>query len=282
MAEAAALGVSAEVTNPDLMAEVDAGKVPPTAPTDWKSRIPDDVKAEKMWENFKTEGDVYKSYANLFKAQGRMVTIPDDKTAPEKTKEFWTKLGLPESAEKYALTRPETLPEGLTYFDDLEKSFAEHMFKANAPRPFVQAALDYWNNEVAPRMIAPGATPEEVQAKLKEAWGKDYDANISGAERFIRANVDEKIARAFDKLPLDQQISINTLFAKIGARMSEDGSIGLTHGTKEIAADTIAALKKRQGEIFNDPDYTRTNFRHKGLVEEMIQINRKLSEAQNS
>jgi hypothetical protein len=112
---------------------------------DWRSSIPDDIRGEKSLADIKDVGALAKGYVESQKMIGRSIRIPGkdaEKTdfdafygklrevpgvvyMPDGADEaamgdLYTKLGRPESPDKYQLKRPDNLPEGMVYNESME------------------------------------------------------------------------------------------------------------------------------------------------------------------
>ncbi len=100
-----------------------------------------DESTSKILGRFKSVGSLGKSYAHLLKKQSGTMSLPDENASDEDKATalgaVFTKLGKPETAEGYELTKPDDLPEGMVWSEDMAKSFAEaahklHLTKAQA------------------------------------------------------------------------------------------------------------------------------------------------------
>lgn len=156
----------------------------------WLDRLPPELaEAKPTLGKFQNFGELAKGYVSLQSLMGskaNAVVIPGEKSTPEEVAAFRKALGVPESAEGYQL-KPEQLPEGLSWDDELAKGFAEIAHKHHIP----PAAM----KELTDRFVASEAAKLEVYAQQAEAelatgrqtlvkeFGGAYQANIQLATR---------------------------------------------------------------------------------------------------
>jgi hypothetical protein len=135
-----------------------------TSQPSWLDDLPDDLKSSPSLSKFETKEGFAKSYINLEKMLGsEKVPVPKEGDA-----EGWARYlkagGLPDSADGYAFTKPEKLPEGFQYDEALDKRLAGIMHKAQA-LPGQAKVL----REELMALVAEGATQNLDAAKAKEA-----------------------------------------------------------------------------------------------------------------
>lgn len=156
----------------------------------WLDRLPEELaEAKPTLEKFRSFGDLAKSYASLQTTLGKKasaVAIPNEKSTPEEIAAYRKAVGAPDAPDGYKL-KPEQLPEGMTWDDELGKGFAEIAHKHNIPAAAMQ--------ELAARYVASEAAKveeyskkayadvEEGKAALRKEFGGNFDANIQLAAR---------------------------------------------------------------------------------------------------
>ena len=150
--------------NPQPAANPPAGLLNPDGSfaEGWLDRLPENLaEAKPTLQKFKSFNDLASSYVSLQKMLGKKgVTVPGENATPEEVAAFRKALGVPESPEGYQL-KPEQLPEGLTWDDELAKGFAEIAHKHNIPA----AAM----KELAERFVASEAAKLELMAQAAQA-----------------------------------------------------------------------------------------------------------------
>lgn len=151
--------------------------------------FPDSHKAIVESKQWKTPADAIDSYSNLEKLigadrAGRTVVLPKDDKDAEGIKAYHAKIGVPETADKYELPRPEG-DNG-----EFSKIASEWMHKAGVPKAAAQSVAKAWNEylgaAVKAEQDAAIAASEADLTKLKGEWGGDFAKNSEYAKRFLR------------------------------------------------------------------------------------------------
>ena len=156
------------------------GSQPPTA-----EQRPEYI-PEKFWREGKPDVEnLGKSYVALEQRQGKLansVLVPDEKSTPEEIAAYVAKVGALPSVEDYAKIKPENLPPGVDWNDDLAKPLYEIAHKHKIPAAAVKEYL-------AMRALQEGARVDAVNAELSKQleagtktlqrdWGSNYGSNI--------------------------------------------------------------------------------------------------------
>jgi hypothetical protein len=138
-----------------------------------------------------------KSYDVAQRALGRKaqaVVPPTEKSTPEEVAEYRKAIGVPESPEAYKL-KPDQLPEGVTWDDNVAKKAAELAYKHNVPAAAMQEFMKFdmeraaLMNQAAAQMIE--TQLETGRAELQKVWGDKMPEKIELARRAaVTAGVD--------------------------------------------------------------------------------------------
>lgn len=182
----------------------------------WTQRLPEEMgEARESFSRFKSVNDLAKSYHGLQQLLGRKahaVVVPNDKSTPEEVTAYRKALGIPEKAEEY-LIRPEELPQGVDWNDDLARPFAEIAHRHNIPpsamRELVaqQARLEAQRSQTMAEMVHEEL--QQGQRTLQEAWGAKYERNLglaakaaqmAGVDPQSRGFMDPEVVKAFARL----------------------------------------------------------------------------------
>lgn len=153
---------------------------------------------------------------------GRTVVIPGDKAEASELDQFFSKLGRPETPDKYELELPENSDEKLVGW------FKEAAHKHGLTNKQAKAFLSEYNAMVGGR--AEETTREmqtriaEEDATLKREWGAAFDQNLARAKQAAQtfgatAEQIDVIEKAMGKA------GVMKLFANIGAKIGEGGMI---------------------------------------------------------
>jgi hypothetical protein len=152
----------------------------------------------KFWtDNGPNVEAILKSYQGMEQLVGRKaqaVLPPTEKSTPEEVAEYRKALGVPESPEAYNL-KPEQLPEGVTWDDNVAKKAAELAHKHHIPAAAMQEFMKFdmeraaLMNQAAAQMIE--TQLETGRAELQKVWGDKMPEKIELARRAaVTAGVD--------------------------------------------------------------------------------------------
>lgn len=184
------------------------GIQPNAANAAWFGELPSDRPQEfRDWvtnKGFKDPVSALESQFNLekligFEKAGRTVVLPKDDKDVEGLKSFRTKMGVPESPDKYELP----LVEGDT--SEASKKFsstvANWMHELGVPKSAAQALAqrhnDYFTSEIKAQQDAEQAQSAQALTELKGKWGDKFEANAEYARRFLKGSGwdDAKLAK---------------------------------------------------------------------------------------
>lgn len=233
----------------------------------WRDFLPEDIRQEKCLDSVKHIGTLAKNYVNAQKMVGaNKVAIPGENASQEELDAFYTKLGRPESADKYSTSSIE-LPQGVTLDEKTISDFREFAFKNGISQKVFEAAVAF---DVA-------RVSQNIQ-NAKAAADAEYDATIAQLQRDgnmqqIVAQCDKALSEfglteEFGRLGLLNNYKIITAMAKIGSRISESR---LVTGGEARATDVASQLEEIISN-FDDPYYHRDHPRHDAQVQRVQEL----------
>lgn len=216
-------------------------------------------------KGFKSGDDVITSLQNAEKLigaerAGRTVVLPKDEKDAEGIKAFRSKIGVPESADKYELP----LPAGQD--GAFAAKAAQWFFDHGVPKAAAQGIAKAWNDHMT-AYLAEGEAAEKAESTkqldaLKGKWGTDFDKRAEEARRFMKASGwdDAKVARYEAAFGTADMLET---FQALGAKLGEGGFVkgdGQGHGgmTPQAAKDKLNEyrLQRIDGKI-SDADWQR-------------------------
>ncbi len=236
------------------------------APFDWSKAGLDDVSLSTVTtKGWKSPADVVGSYRHLETAVGvppeRLIKLPKDASDPKAWGEIYTKLGRPETADKYIIP----VPEG-----DKGEFAAEVkpvLHKLGLSGDQATKLGEWWNGKMAASQKAQQAEVEARNAKdvtdLKMQWGSDYDARATlvdrAAESFgmTQTHLDALKTVMGPKAAMEFLHNIGSKIAvedsTVPGMSGQSTSVGMT---REAAAAKITALKQDRDFVkqFNSSD----------------------------
>lgn len=160
----------------------------------WVDRLPTDFLREEDREAFRVHAAKYKNPLDAVKSDfhkerilgRRGVPVPGESSSPEEVAAFRKAVGAPERVEDYQL-RPDNLPQGMDWNDDLARPYAEIAHKYHIPAKAMQEMVAIQLSHETARMQQTAVMVERElntgRTELREAFGSEYDRKISLAQR---------------------------------------------------------------------------------------------------
>lgn len=223
---------------------------------------PEFANLEKRFSNVKT---LAKSYAHLerLNSSQNKVAIPGENATEEELNAFYSKLGRPESADKYEMTVPDNLKEVLAN-DEAFKQFKGEAFKLGLNVKQVQALGNWYFGTQAKAIEAVQAQHQavisEATSALKKEWGASFDVKLEGARRAALVVGGEELL-ANPKLANDP--GFIRAMAKVSEMISEKGLPGQAAPNGKSPAEEINEIMANK----QDPYWNQRDPRHATRVE---------------
>lgn len=200
----------------------------------WLASMPDDLKADKTLAQFPTIGDAGKELVRLKGFEGQAIVIPGEKATDAERAAFYTKLGRPETADKYTIAKPADLPEGVPYNPEIEGVFKQFAFEKGIPDATAKEIFAwYWNGVKTgheKQQQVEVAANEAAINQLKDEWkGDTFKVNTELAARAFKKFGGDKpeVVKFIEEtkvngLPLGNHPMFLRVFAAIGQAIADD------------------------------------------------------------
>jgi hypothetical protein len=227
---------------------------PSTVAKSWKETISEEFRNDPNISKFTEIDALAKSYINATRMIGQdKVAVPNENSTDDQWNEVYTKLGRPESADKYKLeVKSETAP-----LDDTAiKQFAENAHQLGLNNKQAQGILEFYKNSMEGSIQQARVDTETAQAnaeqELRKEWGRSYDENIKKAGAIAKANMSEDILNMElkDGTRIGDHPAVIKGFANIANLMSEDKLVSTESENVDRGTDYEAEISK----IVNDRD----------------------------
>ena len=218
-----------ETAQPTTPAATPAAQPAPS----WKDSISEEYRKDPSIEKFTEIDALAKSYINATKMIGQdKVVIPNNNSTDDQWNEVYSKLGRPESADKYSL---DVKSEVVNLDENAIKSFTENAHQLGLNNKQAQGILEFYKNNMEGTAQQSKIDTETAQAQaeqqLRQEWGRDFDGKVKQAGALAKANINPEV--------LDMTLSNGTRlgdhpeiikgFAKIAGMMQEDKILSLIH-----------------------------------------------------
>ena len=231
-------------------------------PVSWKSSISEEFRSDPNIEKFTEIDALAKSYINATRMIGQdKVAVPNKNSTEDQWNEVYSKLGRPETADKYALNIES---EAVAMDEGAIKSFAEQSHKLGLNNTQAQGILEFYKNNMESNMQRATIDTETAQAQaeteLRAEWGKEFDSNVSKASALAKANMNPEILdlQMQDGTRIGDHPEIIKGFAKIAGMLSEDKLVS----TESESVNSIKDLQSEISAITNDTTGPYWNNKH--------------------
>ena len=237
--------------------------------------VPDGLKtAPDFWNLVKMTANAQKKLG--YPADSLLVK-PGKDWKDDQWNEFFSKIGRPESPDKYEMDVPKDkyTPESLNEFKQIAH-------KAGLLPSQVKAVMGYYEQLQGKigesQKVAEIQQREMAQKELREEWGGKFDENLKSAQKFVKTFADDKDQDAlFGKLGDDPQLL--RVLANAASVMRQDALIGTgsdeNPGSQSMQSELDQIMKN---PLYFDPQESR-KFRqeHDRLVQRAYHLKRALS-----
>ena len=237
-------------------------------PGNWKTSISEEFRNDPSIEKFTEIDALAKSYINATKMIGQdKVVIPTNNSTEDQWNEVYSKLGRPESADKYSL---DATSEIVQMDDNAIKSFAEQSHKLGLNNKQAQGILEYYKNNMEgtaqQSRIDTETAQTQTEQQLRQEWGRDFEGKVKQAGALAKANINPEVLdmQLQDGTRIGDHPEIIKGFAKIAGMMSEDKILSSesenTNTSKDIESEISAISNDKNGPYWNKnhPDHDKT------------------------
>jgi len=226
----------------------------------WMQSLPDDLKANEVLAQFPTIGDASKALVSYKTSEGKTIAIPGEDATPEQRAAFYTKMGRPETADKYTITKPEGLPEAVPYNPEIEGMFKNMAFEKGIPDSMAKEIYSwYWNGVKTgyeKQQQTEAAANETAINALKDQWkGDEFKVNTELAARaFKNFGGDTPEVKKFieetkvNGLPLGNHPMFLKVFSSIGKAIADDS---ISAGGRGGSSGELSDEDKAKGRFPN-------------------------------
>lgn len=189
---------------------MDTASIPDISPQEflaeiggWHGLLPEDAMIDQNGQqvplrdlpdlkNAKDLTTLAKNYIESQREIGRRVRIPGKDAKPEEVQSFKTKLyeaGIlqvpPASSQDYGIVKPEELPDGIAWNDDLATEFATVLHKHGAPKELAGELLTLYNKALFGAQEGLKTSLEQGMSALKMEFGDKFDERMELAKRLV-------------------------------------------------------------------------------------------------
>ncbi len=261
-----------QTTAPEVQSEPTTTINNETPQTTFIDTLPEDIRGEASLKNFQDAGQLAKSYVHAAKMVGAdKMAVPNKNFTDDDWKQTFTKLGLPETADKYDVNY--NLAEGAD--PQPVKNFLNHAHTLGLLPQQAQGILDYYSNlETSAReSVQKDLELSKVQNEtaLRQEFGLAYDTKINAANNVFKTFFANDIAqlKLEDGTPIGNHPGFVKALANMSEKFSEDN---ISSGQEVAGALTPKEAESEINKILMDTKHPYHNKEHPGhqaAVDEM-------------
>lgn len=263
-------------TAPPATPPTDTTTAPPVdttttpASSDWM--LPDEYKANESVGKFVKDGKIdrdalLKGYVNAAELVGRdKIIVP--KTDEEYAAAF-SKLGKPESPDKYVVTKPDKMPEGVEYDEDGEKFLRDFAHQNHyTQKQFEAAYKTYYERQqgmVSNWHKMDQAAATDCETALRKEHGQAYDGFFQAGSTALQEYADPDFLQFLQQKGLANDPRMIRVFGRIGTELKGDTKLkgdggGVGNLTPEQWDAKIRDFRAEHSKVLmnsDDRDYRR-------------------------
>lgn len=246
-------------------------------PPDWLTGLPEDIRGNPSLARYKDGGveALARGYLNAERLiGGEKVPIPRDDNDAAAWDNYYRAGGRPDQPEQYDLQRPEQLPEGVAYDEQMEAWWRQAAHKSGlSKRQFNDLYESYRDRIFASQDLATKAAKTEVvetQTLLRRDWGATYDLKMQMANAEFEA-MPEDIQAHIRFTGLNRKPGFIKYLAETKARVTGEirtkGEQGRHVGkTPEQLQSDIAEHREKHAKVLVDKSHPEHALRVKELT----------------
>jgi hypothetical protein len=241
-------------------------------PENWKDGLGDLAKDPTLG-SIQNIPELAKSFVHAQKMIGKdKIIIPDKFATPEDwNKQVWSKLGLPDAADKYEFKAPEGTDPGFL------GKFKDFAIKSGILPNQAEALFGFYSGYTKEVIEAQDSENkqmfESAVADLKKEFGVAYEKKLGVASNFFNTVADDATKKLFQETGLGNNPVVIKMFAKIAAMNGEDkfvntqekGNLGLTPAEAQTKINEIMGNK-------DHPYFNKAHPSHTNAVAEMAKL----------
>lgn len=278
-------GGGGEPVVPGASAAPSPQQAPPT-PQSLRDLLPEDMRDDPALKDFTDVAGLAKSFKYTQQMVGAdkatILKLPGEAAPPEEWEAVYSKLGRPDSPDKYEIDTSVWKTEegdelvGVMRDEAMEKEFLQKAHELGLNNRQVKALYE-WQAEAMKQRSHENrqAAQQMMQAAdqvLRKEWGRAYDEKLAAAHRAVNELADDKLVDLLERTGLGNHPTMVKLFAQLGEYLGEDttrGEAGSRPGTL-TPKSALAEIEKLQADSNFMAQYmTKDAPGHRQAVEKM-------------
>ncbi len=264
-----------QTTAPEVQSEPTINEQAPVETQSFIDTLPEDIREDASLKNFSDAGQLAKSYVHAQRMVGAdKMAIPTKNFTEEDWQQTFSKLGVPDSPDKYNVKY--NLTEGQS--DEPVKNFVANAHKLGLLPQQVQGVLDYYT-QLETGAVETAQKDLELQkinneGELRKEFGLAYDDKVKSANNVFKNFFAEDLANV--QLQDGTSIGNHPGFIKALSKMSDNFSEDSINAGQETAGNlTPSEAQKEVTKIMGDqshPYWLKDHPGHATAVKEVADL----------
>jgi hypothetical protein len=220
---------SAVETTPEVVIQAPAPEpvapAPQPAEQNWLLSESEDLQNDPTLNQYKTKEEALRGFIETKKMIGDRVKVPDETTTPEERERFYTRLGRPESPDKYEFS-PVELPTGMPVDEGTITNFKKRAFEKGLTKEQADAIYTGYMKDIGEmhtKILSDYEAGMNQQMEvLKGRWGDQFESNRTLAMNSFKHFASPALQATVEREGWGNNPDFVELFQKIGAATAED------------------------------------------------------------
>ena len=242
-----------------------AAVVTPVA--DWRTDLDVSIKEHPSLQNFKSPGDLAKSWVEAQKLIGRdKIPVPGEGATKEDWDTVFSRLGRPAEVNGYQLpdvNMPDGYPApGEEFVKELKGKALELGLLPGQINGLYEWFMESESNKFSQATQERDVQRTEAENALRKAWGKAFEQNYAIAEGAVNKYGTEKFVEKLKSTGLSNDPDMIEFIASMAKNMQEDAITGKPQSMTLSPEEAINKIKAIQGEAMADNNHWMNNKHH--------------------
>ncbi len=225
---------------------------------EWRGSIAENLREHEQLQKFDTVNALAQGYITSEAMIGAdKVAIPGREATDEVRREFFTRIGCPQSAAGYEM--PTDLPDDFTPDTDQVSAFNtvahEIGLTDTQAKRLIRYDIERQQGAIEAISTATDATKATAEATLRKEWGEAYEQNMEQALLAVESLGGEELKVALNETGFGNDARIVMAFSKAGRYMKEDEIIG--KGQARSFTMTPEEARQRQTALLQDTEHQK-------------------------
>ncbi len=232
---------------------------PEPATGDWRSDISDEqIRGNESLSKFKSKEALAKGYIELErKISAKGIVIPGPNSTPEELTEYRTKMGIPESPDKYEM--PQDMPTDVQFDNAVLDEFKNLAHKTGMSKAMVAEAVKWQANKIKQyreqqTQAAENARKEALGGFRKEL-GHSYDESMALAKKAVNQFGGDEFKNFLNETGMGDDPRFVKAFIKIGKALASDSIHG--DGVTRVFVPTPDDARRQIAELENSDEFKK-------------------------